>query len=209
MKIIENLQWRYATKKFDKSKMVPDNKMDIIKQAFNLTPTSYGLQPIKMMVIKDKALQKDLIPHSYGQKQVAQASHVLVFCINTNIDEAFIKNYFKLVKETRNTPTSILKPFEDDLIKSFNKKDSIQLEEWATKQAYLAMGNLLTVCAIESIDACPMEGFMPQAYDELLELEKKHLKSVLVMPIGYRAKDDAFAKFKKVRKTMEDSVIVV
>lgn len=209
MKIIENLQWRYATKKFDKSKMVPDNKMDIIKQAFNLTPTSYGLQPIKMMVIKDKALQKDLIPHSYGQKQVAQASHVLVFCINTNIDEAFIKNYFKLVKETRNTPTSILKPFEDDLIKSFSKKDRIQLEEWATKQAYLAMGNLLTVCAIESIDACPMEGFMPQAYDELLELEKKHLKSVLVMPIGYRAKDDAFAKFKKVRKTMEDSVIVV
>jgi len=209
MKIIENLQWRYATKKFDKSKMVPDNKMDIIKQAFNLTPTSYGLQPIKMMVIKDKALQKDLIPHSYGQKQVAQASHVLVFCINTNIDEAFIKNYFKLVKETRNTPTSILKPFEDDLIKSFNKKDSIQLEEWATKQAYLAMGNLLTVCAIESIDACPMEGFIPQAYDELLELEMKHLKSVLVMPIGYRAKDDAFAKFKKVRKTMEDSVIVV
>jgi len=207
MDIVENLQWRYATKKFDKNIMVPDHKMDIIKQAFNLTPTSYGLQPIKMMVIQDKELQKELVKHSYGQKQVGQASHILVLCIDTLIDEDYIKSYFKLVKETRNTPSKILKPFEDDLIKSFNKKDKAGLEDWATKQAYLAMGNLLTVCAMEGIDACPMEGFMPNAYDELLGLNEKNLKSVLVMPIGYRAKDDVFAKFKKVRKSLKNSVI--
>lgn len=209
MNIIESLKWRYATKKFDTSRILEESKIDIIKNAFNLTATSYGLQPLKMVVISDKALQQELVAHSYGQKQVGQASHVLVLCIDTVIDSKYIKDYFKLVKKTRNTPSFILKPFEDDLIKSFGKKDRKNLEDWATKQAYLAMGNLLTICAIEGIDACPMEGFVPKAYDELLDLDNKDLKSVLVLPIGYRAKDDAFAGYQKVRKTLDETVIVL
>ncbi len=209
MDIIECLNWRYATKKFDTSRILEERKIDIVKNAFILTATSYGLQPLKMVVISNKDLQQELVAHSYGQKQVAQASHVLVLCIDTVIDSEYIKDYFKLVKQTRNTPSSVLKPFEDDLIKSFGKKDRKNLEEWATKQAYLALGNLLTICAIEGIDACPMEGFVPKAYDEVLDLYNKNLKSVLVLPIGYRSKDDAFAGFKKVRKTLDDTVIVL
>ena len=209
MDIIECLNWRYATKKFDSDRILEDDKVNIVKNAFNLTATSYGLQPLKMIVVSNKELQQELVVSSYGQKQVAQASHILVLCINTVIDEAYIKDYFKLVRDTRDTPREILKPFEDDLIKSFSSKNGASIESWATKQAYLAMGNLLTVCAIEGIDACPMEGFVPARYDEILNLTERNLKSVLVMPIGYRDEDDAFASFKKVRKTLDDSVIVL
>jgi hypothetical protein len=141
------------------------------------------------------------------QEQVAQASHVLVFCIQTNVDRVYIETYFKRVKKVRNTPNEILNPFKDFLLDDFNKKSKKAIEDWAIKQAYLAMGNLLTVCAIESIDACPMEGFNPEKYDDLLQLGEKGLQSVLVMPIGYRAHDDIFAGLKKVRKDITESVL--
>ena len=207
MKIIESLQWRYATKKFDELKCISEEKIEVLKQAFNLTATSYGLQPIKLLIIKDKELQEKLVAHSMDQIQVAQASHVLVFCIETQMDKAYIEGYFKRVFEIRKTSKSILKPFQDFLIEDFSDKPIVEIEEWATKQAYLAMGNLLTVCAIEEIDSCPMEGFDPEAYDQVLELNSKGLKSVLVMPIGYRAEDDMFADLKKVRKTVAESTI--
>lgn len=207
MDIIESLKWRYATKKFDSNKQIASHKINIIKEAFNLTATSYGLQPIKLLIIEDKALQKKLVPISMGQNQVEQASHVLVFCIDKTIDSAYINDYFDRVKTIRNTPDDILKPFENYLIKDFNSKAQETIENWATKQAYLAMGNLLTVCALEGLDACPMEGFSPHDYDTILDLKDKNLKSVLVMPIGFRAEDDMFAGFKKVRKALSESVI--
>lgn len=205
--ILKDLSWRYATKKFDAEAILPEDQINIIKTAFNLTATSYGLQPIKLIIIQDKALQKELVPFSMNQQQIAQASHVLVFCIEQNISPHFISEYFKRVKEIRDTPDNILKPFEEYLQEDFKVKNQEEIEIWATKQAYLAMGNLLTVCAIERIDACPMEGFDPSAYNAHLNLNEKGLKSVLVMPIGYRAKDDMFADFKKVRKKEEEAVI--
>lgn len=205
MDIIESLQWRYATKKFDELKYISEEKIEVLKQAFNLTATSYGLQPIKLLIIKDKKLQEKLVAYSMDQIQVAQASHVLVFCIQTQLDKSYIKKYFDRVQEIRNTPESILQPFEDFLIEDFSTKSITEIEKWATNQAYLAMGNLLTVCAIEEIDSCPMEGFDPKAYDEVLELNTKGLQSVLVMPIGYRAEDDMFSSLKKVRKTIAES----
>ena len=205
MDIIKQLHWRYATKKFDDSRSIPDASLNVIKQAFNLTATSYGLQPVRLLIIQDKAMQKKLVPHSMHQEQVAQASHVLVFCIEEEIDQDYITTYFDRVKQIRNTPEDILQPFEDFLIEDFKSKSKQHIQDWATKQAYLAMGNLLTVCAIEEIDACPMEGFSPEDYDDLLNLKEKQLKSVLVMPIGYRAEDDMFADFKKVRKTVAES----
>ena len=205
MNIIESLQWRYATKKFDSLKYISDKKIEILKHAFNLTATSYGLQPIKLLVIKDKKLQEKLVVHSMNQMQVAQASHLLVFCIQSQMDKNYIKKYFERVQEIRNTPKSILQPFENFLIEDFSTKSINEIEKWATNQAYLAMGNLLTVCAVEEIDSCPMEGFDPKAYDEMLELNDKGLQSVLVMPIGYRADDDMFSSLKKVRKTVAES----
>jgi len=207
MSIIDALEFRYATKKFDTSKLVSDAKIEIIKKAFNLTATSYGLQPIKLAIINNKALQETLIPISMNQHQVAQASHVLVFCIDTKVDSEYISAYFNRIKAVRNTPDEILKGFKDFLIGDFGKMTQDDIELWATKQAYLAMGNLLTVCASLEIDACPMEGFSAIDYDEKFQLSKKDLKSVLVMPIGYRSNDDYMSELKKVRKSLNEVII--
>lgn len=204
---IKNLEWRYAVKKFDSEKILSEDKIDRLKKAFNLTATSYGLQPIRMVVVRNKDLQEKLIASSYGQQQVFQASHVLVICIERVVDKDFIVEYFTRVKNIRNTSESIINPFEDALVSSFSKKDIREVKDWATNQAYLALGNLLTVCAFEEIDSCPMEGFQPDAYDQLLELEQYGLSSVLVLPVGYRAEDDMFAELKKVRRSIKDSII--
>ena len=209
MNIIESLRWRYATKKFDNKKIVPQVKIDTLTEAFNLTATSYGLQPLKLIVIKDKDLQKELTEHSWNQQQVADASHVMVFCIEKVIGEDYIGKYFDNVKATRNTPEKILNPFKEQLVESFTTKSTEEISNWATKQAYLAMGNLLTVCAIEEIDACPMEGFIPEKYNEILNLNDLGLTSVLVLPIGYRAEDDMFSGFEKVRRPIADTVITI
>ncbi len=206
---IEDLKWRYAVKKFDSEKKLSDKKIEDLKEAFNLTATSYGLQPIRMVVVENKALQEKLVHYSYGQEQVAQASHVLVLCVENIIDDAYIINYFNQVKKIRDTSDAILTPFKDGLLKTFRTKTIEDIKNWATKQAYLALGNLLTVCAIEKIDACPMEGFIPEKYDEVLGLEDHKISSVLVLPVGYRAEDDMFSSLKKVRKDFSDSIIEI
>lgn len=207
MKNIEALKWRYATKKFDREKILPSDKIKVLKDAFNLTATSYGLQPIKMVVIHDKELQEKLVQFSFNQQQVATASHVLVICIEKQVDKKFIKEYFNRVHSIRATPEDVLEPFQNFLIGDFEKKHVDEIADWATNQAYLALGTLLTVCATESIDSCPMEGFEPSKYDELLGLESMNLESVLVLPVGYRAADDMFSEFKKVRRPIEDVII--
>jgi nitroreductase len=206
---IENLEWRYAVKKFDSERILPSNKVEKLKQAFNLTATSYGLQPIKMVVVQNKQLQAQLVSLSMGQKQVSQASHVLVLCIERSIDADYIFSYFEKVKSVRGTSEAILAPFKESLTTSFSEKDSEEVEAWSKNQAYLALGNLLTICAMEKIDSCPMEGFSPEGYDEVLSLKEKGLTSVLVLPVGYRAEDDVFSTFKKVRRNLEDSIIEI
>ncbi len=206
---IKNLEWRYAVKKFDMGRSLPEKMVEGLKQAFNLTATSYGLQPITLLVLQNKALQRNLVAHSFGQLQVAQASHVLVICTQDAIDKKYITDYFNQVKKIRGTSDSILDPFKHALVDDFSKKDIQEIRQWAKNQAYLALGNLLTICAMEKIDSCPMEGFDPTGYDEVLQLESKGLTSVLVLPVGYRANDDMFSEFKKVRKDLEDSVIEI
>ena len=205
--IIKKLQWRYATKKFDPNKVLSDEKLEILKEAFNLTATSYGLQPLRLVVVSDPGVKEQLVPISMDQPQVKDASHVLIFCTENTVTSQFIKGHFNRVEDIRDTPREILDPFESYLLESFSDKKPEDIELWMTKQAYLAMGNLLTVCALEDIDACPMEGFDPDKYDELLQLEEKGLRSVLVMPIGYRAEDDMFADLKKVRRGVSEVVI--
>ncbi|MEP3210260.1 MAG: NAD(P)H-dependent oxidoreductase [Maribacter sp.] len=204
---IKQLEWRYAVKKFDADKLLSEGKINTLKQAFNLTATSYGLQPISLVVVQNKELQKELVAHSFEQLQVAQASHILVICIENTVDAAYISNYFRQVKKVRGTSDAILNPFKEAMVENFSKKEIQEIKDWSKNQAYLAMGNLLTICAIEEIDSCPMEGFEPDAYDRLLDLGERGLTSVLVMPVGYRAKDDPFSTFKKVRKEMDDSII--
>ncbi len=207
MKTIEALEWRYATKKFNSSKKIDHEKINRIKEAFNLTPTSYGLQPIKLVVIKDDKTKKMLLPHSYNQNQVVEASHLLVLCIEDCIDDDFILQNFQLIKSIRNTPDEVLAPYKNFLVEHFRKMSNEDIKIWATNQAYLAMGNMLTTCAIEQIDACPMEGFVPDQYKTILGLDQLKLSPVLVMPIGFRAENDEFSSFRKVRRPIEDTVI--
>lgn len=207
MSNLKALNWRYATKKFDNSKMLSEEKLEILKHAFNLTATSYGLQPLKMLVISNKEIQQQLTEFSMNQQQVSTASHVLVICTEKNIDENFITAYFDRVKNLRDTPDEVLRPFHNFLVDDFKNKAIEEIEAWARNQAYLALGTLLTVCASEEIDACPMEGFEPAKYDDFLKLDEQNLKSVLVLPVGYRAKDDFFSELKKVRRPLDEVII--
>lgn len=207
MNSIDNLKWRYAVKKFDHHKILSDNQINILKQAFNLTATSYGLQPIKLLIIKNKDIQRQLVEHSYNQQQIHQASHLLVICTDTKLDESDVDKYFDRVKELRKTPDKIVSSFRAYLKTVITGKSAQDLFLWGKNQAYLALGNLLTVCANEKIDSCPMEGFIPEKYDKILNLKEKNLTSVLVLPIGFRAEDDIMIHQKKVRKKVEEIVI--
>ncbi len=207
MNTIESLEWRYAVKKFDENKFLSEDQIKTLKDAFNLTATSYGLQPLKLLIIKNKAIQKELVPHSWNQQQVVDASHLLVICVPKKFEKEEVEKYFNLVKEIRNTPDSVINPFKEFLTSEIEKKNQEELYLWNKNQAYLAMGNLLTVCALEKIDACPMEGFTPEKYDEVLNLEEKNLTSVLVLPVGFRANDDYMKDLKKVRKQVNEVVL--
>lgn len=207
MSTIKQLQWRYATKKFDTTKKVSKSKIDILKQAFNLTATSFGLQTLKLVVIENQAQRASLLQHTYNQKQVVDASHLFIICIQDNILENDVTTYYNNIKNLRNTPDSILDPYKNDLIKMMQEKTVEERQQWSKNQAYIALGNLMTICAIEGIDACPMEGFNPAAFDDKLKLNDLGLKSVLLLPVGFRAQDDVFATLKKVRKPITETVI--
>lgn len=204
---IEKLQWRYATKRFDPNKILSKEQIDILKHAFNLTATSFGLQPLKLVVVSNAELKEQLMKASFNQPQVRDASHLLILCIEEKIDHNFIIDHFRRVEDTRNTPREILEPFEKNLIASFTEKDSDEIRDWMVNQLYLTLGALLTVCAVEKIDSCPMEGFEPEKYDMFLGLDKMGLKSVIVMPVGYRDESDFFKNLKKVRRGVDELTI--
>lgn len=206
MNSIENLEWRYAVKKFDDQKFLEETQISTLKKAFNLTATSYGLQPIKLVIIKNKDIQQQLVKHSWNQQQIVQASHLLVICVDIKLDESDVERYFERVKEIRNTPDKIINSFKDYLKNAISSKTIEDLLSWGKNQAYLALGNLLTVCANEKIDSCPMEGFISEKYDEILKLKEKNITSVLVLPVGFRAKDDVMIHQKKVRKDISEIV---
>ncbi|MFC0604204.1 NAD(P)H-dependent oxidoreductase [Winogradskyella pulchriflava] len=207
MSIIDNLKWRYATKKFDASKKLSEEQLQVLKEAFNLTALSYGLQTLKMVVVKDDAVKEKLVEFSYGQRQVADASHLLILCIQNEIDDKDVDEHFNHIKAIRNTPDSILEPFKKGMKTTINNMPVDKKYNWATRQAYIALGNLMTVCAVEGIDSCPMEGFIPAKMDKALQLDKHGLSSVLLLPVGFRSEDDFFADLKKVRKSISDTIV--
>lgn len=205
--ILDKLKWRYATKKFNGDKKLSKDKIAILKDTFNLTATSYGLQPLKMLVISNQKIKESLVAASYNQKQLKDASHVLVLCVDSKMNADFIKDHFARVEKIQNTNRTVLEPFENFLIETFTDKSSEEVRKWMINQLYLILGALLTVCAAEEIDSCPMEGFEPDKYDMLLNLKEHNLNSVLVLPVGYRADDDLFAGLTKVRRGVEEVVI--
>ena len=209
MSIIESLQWRYATKKFDPTKNLSPEKLHILKEAFNLTATSFGLQTISLVIIENKTFRNQSLEAAYSQRQVVDASHLLIFCINDTINEEHVDDLYDNIINLRNTPETILEPYRNDLKLMMQNMSQEEQQEWSIKQVYIAIGNLMTVCAVERIDSCPMEGFDRAKYDAILNLKEKGLKSVLLLPVGYRSKDDMFSEFKKVRKNLHDAVLEI
>lgn len=207
MSVIDKLNWRYATKKFDSTKQLSKEKINLLKEAFNLTALSYGLQTLKLVIIENKVKRADLVEVCYNQKQVVDASHLLVICKQTTIDTKDVDIHFENIKQIRNTPDEILQPFKNQMTTTIANMSDDKKSDWAARQAYIVLGNLMTVCAVEGIDGCPMEGFVPEQIDKKLGLDTLGLNSVLLFPVGYRAEDDMFASLAKVRKPIEDTVI--
>lgn len=206
--IISNLEWRYACKQFDSEKKLTENQLNTIIDSLILTASSYGAQPWKFLVIKNQKLREELVGASFGQKQVSEASDLIVLCREEKIDEDFIDGYIHNVCEVRGQKPEELEGFKNMLMKIVAKSDE-QKAQWAKNQVYIALGNLLTTCAELRVDSCPMEGFLPSKVDEILGLKELGLKSVLLCPIGFRSDSDKYANIKKVRQAKDKIVRVI
>lgn len=197
---IENQNWRYATKKFNSEKKISETDLELLKDAIQLSSSSYGLQPYKVLIIENEEIRKQLQPASWGQSQIVDASHLLVFVNITTVDADYITNYAENVATTRNIPFESVKGYADFMIGNITKLTPEQQTIWAQKQTYLALGNLLNAAAELKIDVTPMEGFVPDQYDEILSLKEKGLHATLVATVGYRHDEDATQHYAKVRK---------
>ncbi len=202
--IIEDLNWRYAVKKFDPTQKVNDSDLEIIRESLRLSASSYGLQPLKYLFVENPELREKLVKASYNQRQVAEASHFLVICVIDELTEDHIDDYMQNTAKTNEINPQSLAGFRSMIINSTGKMQRHELRDWMSKQAYIALGQLLHTCASLRIDSTPMEGFNKEEYDEILQLKEKNLRSVLACPIGYRHTDDPYLKRKKVRKSLSD-----
>jgi nitroreductase len=205
--ITKHLEWRYAVKKFDTEKKLTQEQVNELAEAMRLTASSYGLQPYKIMLVNDPEVRKKLGKHSWGQKQVTEASHLFVICNYTEIPDEVVDDYMEITGKVRHTPADKLKVFGEGIKSKISRLPSVK--DWTAKQAYIVLGNLLTACAAMEIDACPMEGFVPEKYNEILGLNKLKLNAALAIPVGYRSPDDRYADMPKVRKPMEDFLLEV
>ncbi|MEO2050912.1 MAG: NAD(P)H-dependent oxidoreductase [Allomuricauda sp.] len=203
MKFIENQEWRYATKKFDPSQKVNNSDLQKLQRAVQLSASSYGLQLYKILVIEDPELRERLKAASWNQSQITDASHLFVFCNYTDRNEQHIDDYMQLVSDTQGTPVEDLKGYADFIKQSLSGMTDLEWHNWAEKQTYLALANLLNAAAELGIDACPMEGFEPDKYNEILGLGALGLNAALIAPIGYRSSEDHTQFRKKVRKPKE------
>ncbi len=203
MNLINDLNWRYATKAMN-GEVVSEEKLNAILDATNLTASSYGLQPYTVMVVSNDEVKKQLQAAAYGQAQVGASSHVLVFCVPAKLTADDAKTFIENVAATRGIPLEALAGYQGMIAGTINGLNEAQQQTWAAKQAYIALGTALIAAAEQKVDACPMEGFDTAKFDEILGLESKGLKSVVIMPIGFRSPEDATANYKKVRKAKAD-----
>lgn len=205
--LVQQLNWRYAVKKFDPTRKVSSEDWHALEQALILTPTSYGLQPLKFIVVTDQATKEKLMSAAWGQAQVRDCSHLVVIAGKKNLSEPDIERYFERITEVRQVTREsqadfhrVLSAFTENLIKEK------QVQEWAARQCYIALGFLMMAAALRGIDSCPMEGFIPHTIDQVLNLENQNLTAVALCPIGYRAADDWLGQLPKVRLTKTELV---
>ncbi len=204
---LEKLHWRYATKKFDPSKKIPEAIWKTLEQSLVLSPSSFGLQPWKFFVIRNPQIRQQLLEYSWGQKPVVEASHLIVFTAKKGINNADVDRHVKRMAEVRQVPPENFEGFAN-MVKGYLQDPPYPLEvdKWAAKQTYIALGFFLTCATMLGIDALPMEGFIPGKYDEILDLNSKGYSAVALCAAGYRADDDKYATSAKVRFPANDVV---
>lgn len=202
MSLKDSLSWRYATKRMTGGK-VPQEKVDKILEAIRLAPTSFGLQPFKVIVIEDEKLREEMFNTACQQPQIKEASHVLVFAANKKVTAEQVQEYMELIATTRGIPVESLDGFKamfDGIVAGTAEQNFV----WTARQAYLAFGVGIVAAALEQVDATPMEGFNPQAMDKILGLEEQNLGSTTILTLGYRDEaNDSLVKAAKVRKSMD------
>jgi len=208
MKLIENLKWRYATKKYDTTKKVSEDDLQQIKEAIRLSPSSYGLQAFKILDIKDKDIREKLKLASYWQPQITEASHLLVFCGYADVNDGHIDEYLNLKSDTQGFDVELLKEFRN-FMKVFIEGRKSGKQVWTAKQTYIALSNAIAACAELKIDSTPMEGFEAEKYNEILGLSSKGLKADVLLAIGYRSDEDKTQYDMKIRKPMESLFEIV
>jgi nitroreductase len=205
--LVESLEWRYATKKFDKTKKIDEKTWNALEQVLILTPSSYGAMPYKFYIVQDQALKDQLTAASYGQQQVSDCSHHVVFVAKEKMDADHLKKYVEQMASVRGVSASDLEKFEAMMVAQLvDKMSAEQSFKWASNQAYIALGNFMTAAAVMGVDACPFEGINPAKYDEILGLTGTGWKTVCACPTGYRAVDDKYASVKKVRFNANDLI---
>ncbi|MEN9876621.1 MAG: hypothetical protein RLZZ529_1618 [Bacteroidota bacterium] len=206
---LENQNWRYATKKFDATKKISAADLAFLKEAIRLSTSSYGLQPYKVFIVENPELRAKLVAASYGQAQVADASHLLVFANELNFGAAGIDQFASTICKTRELPLEAIQGYVDYMKGNITGLPEEVRNIWTSKQTYLALGNLLNAAAELKIDVTPMEGFIPAQVNEILGLDKLGLHASLLAPIGYRHEEDATQHYKKVRKSNDELFITL
>jgi len=198
--LLERLHWRYATKKFDPAARIPADLWDALEQSLVLAPSSFGLQPWRFLVVTDPAVRAALEPKSWGQKQVTECSHFVVFTVKTGLDEAHVDHFLQTQVAVRGGTLESLAGYRGMIVSSLKGATATgRLDNWQTHQVYIALGQFMASAAVLGVDTCPMEGLDPAAYDQVLGLAGTGFKTVVACAAGYRAADDKYASMKKVR----------
>jgi nitroreductase len=206
--LLRHLNWRYATKTFDPTKKVPEKEFEALLEVLRLTPSSFGIQPWKFIVVKNPEIRTKMRPFSWDQSQITDASHLIVLCriSESKIEEHIEKYVLDKVKIGDLEPAKI-QAYRERMLQTVRSKDEQELKTWLRNQVYIALGNILTSCAVLDIDSCPIEGFDKEKVDELLELPKVGLYSVAICAIGYRSLDDKHATMKKHRFPLSEVIM--
>lgn len=202
MNYLEALSRRYSVKKFN-TEIIPGEILHNILESGKLSASSLGLQPYKIIVVESTAMKEKLIPAFYNPSQISTCSHLIVIISKKILDESYINGYFRHISEVRETPEEKLDLFRKSISQHINQKTHDEIFNWAEKQSYIVLANLMYAAAIESVDTCPMEGFRQDLIEEILEINPESEKVTVTLALGYRSEEDHFQHMKKVRKPNE------
>jgi len=207
--LLDNLNWRYATKKFDATKKISSEDLNTLKEAVRLAASSYGLQPYKVVIVENPEIREQLKAAAYGQTQITDSSQLFIFANDLNAGPESVAAYIQNISETRGVPTEALGGFADMMNGVISNLSQDAKNIWTAKQTYIALGTLLAAAAELKIDATPMEGFNAAAFNEILGFDKLGLNASVIATVGYRHTEDDTQHYKKVRKSHEELFITI